>query len=182
MRQFYLREGVAMVEILDNILNNILSYINYLVIINFFIILLLIIMIASMKSKLKNLEKKYKSFTTNAEEKSVEGLLLDSIELSNNISNKNKEIENRLNYLDRNIQKCVQKVGVVRYNAFDNVGSDLSFAIAILDGNDNGVVINGIYSRESSSTYAKAISEGKSKYTLSAEEIQAIDIAKKSSR
>jgi len=47
------------------------------------------------------------------------------------------------------------KVGVVRYNAFDDVGSDLSFSIALLDDNDNGVVISGIYSRESSTTYAK---------------------------
>jgi len=60
------------------------------------------------------------------------------------------------------------------------VGSNLSFAIALLDGNDNGIVLNGIYSRESTTTYAKSIINGQSKYALSAEEIQAIDIARKS--
>ena len=75
--------------------------------------------------------------------------------------------------------QCVQKVVVVRYNAFDNVGSDLSFTIALLDSSDNGVVINGVYARDSSSTYAKPIVSGKSKYVLSAEEMQALDIAKK---
>jgi len=81
--------------------------------------------------------------------------------------------------LERDLQRCIQKVGVVRYNAFDDVGSDLSFSIALLDDNDNGVVISGIYSRESSTTYAKKIVNGTSKNPLSAEELQAISESKK---
>lgn len=89
----------------------------------------------------------------------------------------NEEIKNYYTKLDSDIASCIQKVGLVRYNAFKDVGSDLSFAIALLDGNDNGVVFNGIYGSESSNIYAKPIKGKKSSYQLSDEEEYAIEIA-----
>ena len=72
---------------------------------------------------------------------------------------------------------CVQKIGIVRYNAFKDTGSDLSFALALLDEDNTGVVMNGIYSREMSNIYAKPVEKGKSPYTISEEEKLAIDKA-----
>ena len=112
-------------------------------------------------------------------ENNIEELLETCIDKVNQVSIKNKEIESDINNIERNLIQCVQKVGIVRYNAFDNVGSDLSFSIAMLDNNDDGVILSGIYSRDSSSSYAKPVVGGKSRYTLSAEEVQALDIAKK---
>ena len=66
---------------------------------------------------------------------------------------------------------------MVRYSAFKDTGSDLSFALALLDENNNGVVLNGIYSREMSNIYAKPVEQAKSHYTLSEEEQQAIQQA-----
>ena len=79
--------------------------------------------------------------------------------------------------MDSDIASCIQKVGLVRYNAFKDVGSDLSFAIALLDGNNNGVVFNGIYGSEYSNIYAKPIKNKESNYQLSQEEEYAIEIA-----
>ena len=79
--------------------------------------------------------------------------------------------------LDNDVNSCIQKIGLVRYNAFRDVGSDLSFAIALLDNNDNGVVLNGLYGSESSNIYAKPIKNGGSTYQLSEEEKYAIEIA-----
>ena len=110
----------------------------------------------------------------------IENVVFDCIEKANGVIEKNKELEYQLNSIERNMYYCLQKVGVIRYNAFDNVGSDLSFSIALLNNNDDGLVLSSLYSRESSSTYAKPITGGKSKYALSAEEIKAIDNAKKS--
>ncbi|WP_038289450.1 DUF4446 family protein [Acetivibrio straminisolvens] len=146
---------------------------------NSILILILLISLLIISSRLKELKKKYKKFMNGSDEKNIEQLLLDNINLSNDISLKNKEIENRVSSLERDLQRCIQKVGVIRYNAFDDVGSDLSFSIALLDENDNGVVISGIYSRESSTTYAKKIVNGTSKHVLSAEELQAISESKK---
>lgn len=109
----------------------------------------------------------------------IEEVLEDCIEKTNGVIGKNKELEYQLNTMKRNMYYCVQKIGVVRYNAFDNVGSDLSFSIAIMDNNDDGVVLSSLYSRDSSSTYAKPIAGGKSKHALSAEEIKAIDMARR---
>lgn len=95
------------------------------------------------------------------------------IDLEKAISETNtycKELENEM-------KDCVQKIGIVRYSAYKDSGSDLSFAVAMLDEKNNGVVFNGIYSREMSNTYAKPIIEGKSKYTLTDEETKALNKA-----
>ena len=68
--------------------------------------------------------------------------------------------------LDNKIKECIQKIGIVRYNAYSDAGNDLSFAVAMLDDKNNGIVFNGIYSREMSNIYAKPIVDGKSKYNL----------------
>jgi len=147
---------------------------------NIFLFLLLLIISLANKSSIKKLKKKYERFMTGFENKSMEGMLEEVSQKLDDMKEKNKEIEQHLNFLDRNLINCIQKIGIVRYNAFDNVGSNLSFSVALLDNMDNGVVISGIYARDSSSTYAKPIISGKSKYSLSGEEIQAIEIAKKS--
>jgi hypothetical protein len=148
------------------------------------IILLVLLLIYTIISsfKIKKLRLKYEKFMNGVSEGNLEEILLEYIERLKIIEIKNKEMENRLSNAELNIINCVQKVGVVRFNAFDNVGSDLSFSVALLDDNDDGIVLSGLYSRESSCTYAKPIMSGNSKYALSAEEMKAIDIAKKSGR
>lgn len=68
----------------------------------------------------------------------------------------------------------LQKVGVVRFNPFKEVGSNQSFSIAFLDAENDGVVITGYYNREMNRVYAKPIEKGKSQYPLSKEEEEAI--------
>lgn len=144
-----------------------------------FIIINCIMLIANIK-KTNKIKVKYNRFMNGLSDRNIEELLETCLSNTNSVSAKNREIEHKINDIERQLIQCVQKVGIVRFNAFDNVGSDLSFSIALLDNNDTGVVVSGIYSRDSSSTYAKPVSGAKSKYTLSAEEIQAIDIARKS--
>lgn len=107
----------------------------------------------------------------------VDELLKKYIKEVEEIKRDNSEIKNYYTKLDSDLASCIQKVGLVRYNAFRDVGSDLSFAIALLDGNDNGIVFNGIYGSESSNIYAKPIKNKTSNYQLSEEEEYAIDIA-----
>jgi hypothetical protein len=147
---------------------------------NFFLILVLLLMNASNRAKIRRLRSKYDKFMNGSNGLSIEQLLEECIDKLNDVIEKNKELEYQINSIKRNIYYCVQKVGVVRYNAFDDVGSDLCFSIALLDNNDDGVVISGLYARDSSTTYAKPILRGKSRYALSAEEIKAIDLARRS--
>jgi hypothetical protein len=76
----------------------------------------------------------------------------------------------------------VQKVGIVRFNPFSEIGGDQSFSIALLDGNDDGLVLTSFYTREGNRVYGKPIKAGASRYALSKEEIKAIETAKKYGR
>jgi len=75
----------------------------------------------------------------------------------------------------------VQKVGLIRFNPFQETGGDHSFSIALLDGKDTGVVLTGLHTRERTRVYAKAIKKGKSEHELSNEEKKAFTKAKKAS-
>lgn len=150
--------------------------------VNFLFIIILFILQWKTRTQYKKLKSKYHSFMNGLSDRNMEELLEDCLQRMQVTADKNREIENHLNQVERDLLQCIQKVGVVRFNAFENVGSDLSFSIALLDQHDHGIVISSIYSRDTSSTYAKAIAAGKSKHPLSAEEVQAIDLAKKNNR
>ena len=79
--------------------------------------------------------------------------------------------------LDEKTKNCIQKVVIFRYNAYKDTGSDLSFAVCLLDEKNDGVVFNGIYSRDMSNIYAKPIENGLSKYKVTPEEQEAINRA-----
>jgi hypothetical protein len=82
------------------------------------------------------------------------------------------EISNKIHAL---AQRSVHKVGIIRFNPFKDIGGDQSFALALLDGKDSGIVISSLHTREGTRIYSKPISKGISeKYTLTEEEKQAI--------
>jgi len=96
-----------------------------------------------------------------------------------NIERDNRFRDRDISQLYALLENCVQKIGVVRYNAFHNVGSDQSFSVALLDSDDNGVVLSSIYGRDYSTTYAKPVRYGESEYILTEEEEDAIGLARK---
>ena len=114
------------------------------------------------------------SKTTNIEE-----TLINYMEKVNSVKENEKEIIENIKEIEEQLEKCAQKVGLVRYNAFKDTGSDLSFALAVLDNKNNGFILNGIYSREMSNIYARKITEGYCKSKLSEEEEQALKEAMK---
>ena len=128
--------------------------------------------------KLSKLNNKYKNFMKKiGNGKNIEEDLETFMHVVRNVEKQNKEISNNIEELNTNLKDCIKKVGMVRYSAFQDTGSDLSFSLALLDEYNTGVVLNGIYSREISNIYAKPIKEGKSAYTLSTEEKEAIQRA-----
>lgn len=84
------------------------------------------------------------------------------------------EIRRRQRELERQLRSCVRTPGVVRFNAFDDVGSDLSYACALLDAKGDGVVLSGLFGRHEARTYAKPVKDGDSSYHLTDEEKEAI--------
>lgn len=150
---------------------------NFLVVVSVLVILLIIGFII-MIIKLSSINKKYRTFMKKlGNGNNIEEDLENYIYRVERVEKENNQIKELIDSLDNNMEKCIQKIGMVRYNAFKDTGSNLSFALALLDENNNGVVFNGIYSREMSNIYAKPVEKGKSSYTISEEEKEAIQMA-----
>lgn len=132
--------------------------------------------------KVATLSAAYHSFMQGQNGASLEGVLAS---LNRDMAGVQTLIEadrDRLREVESVLDTAVRGVGVVRFNAFQDTGSDLSFAVALLDAGENGLVISSIYGREESRTYAKPVRDGKSPYQLSGEEQEAIRRAKVATR
>lgn len=138
----------------------------------------LIMMVISLIIYVYKINKKYLNFMKRLGNGSnLDEMLKQYLEAVAEIKQDNSEIKAYYTKLDNDIASGIQKIGLVRYNAFQNVGSDLSFALALLDRENNGCILNGLYGSESSNIYAKPIKNGESKYQLSEEEKEALKIA-----
>lgn len=157
-------------EVNNIIASNLALVVLVLVLIN---LLFFIALLNSNRSR-KRLWQKYQELMAGFEQEGLEQLLLDCRHKIDILLDKVGELESLGKELKRKYALSVQKVGLVRYNALQTMGGDLSFSLALLDGQANGVVITCIYGREESRTYAKPITNGSSNYALSEEEKQAI--------
>ncbi len=158
---------------MDNFINSI-GMENIILILGIMNVVLLIAFIINIL-KTSKIDKKYNNFIKKiGNGRNIEEDLENYMYRVERVEKQNTEITEDIRNLDKTIENCIQKVGIVRYSAFKDTGSDLSFALAMLDENNNGVVLNGIYSREMSNIYAKPIQNGKSRYTVSEEEQEAI--------
>lgn len=156
---------------------NFLKTETFLIIIAGMNILLLILYLCNML-KLKKINKNYKTFMKKiGNGNNIDEMLKNYINKVDAVSDKNEEIINYCKTIDNRISLCIKKVGMVRYSAFKDTGSDLSFALALLNDKNDGVILNGIYSREMSNIYAKQVIAGKCSNKLSEEERQALEIA-----
>ena len=127
--------------------------------------------------RLGSLKKKYDFFMQGENGASLERKL--SVEVSE-IRDAAKGLETMLTEQAaiRNIQSnTIQKIGFIKYNAFENIGNDLSFALTLLDGNNNGICISSIYGRNESRIFSKPIVKGKSLVSLSQEELESLNEA-----
>ena len=140
------------------------------------VILLLILVIVLFRS-LNKVEAKYRKVTRGVNNKNLEEIIveyLNRVEESKKIS---EDIKSLYGDMDSRIKDCIQKVSVIRYKAFEDVGSDLSFSVAMLDENNDGILLTGIFGRNESTTYAKPIEKGISRYDSSEEEEEALNNA-----
>lgn len=125
------------------------------------------------------IKKRYKIFKSGANNENMEVLLQKYIEISSKVQNENISIEKEINSIKTKMLNNVQKIGITKYNAFSDMSSNLSFSVAILDGNDNGVILTELYSRNTSTLYIRKIENGLCDIELSSEEKEAIEKAQK---
>lgn len=119
-----------------------------------------------------------KALTSGMGGKNLEELLISHMKNLKDAFAEIDKVKKTNEYLDDIASRSIHKVGLVRFNPFQDTGSDQSFALALLDLYDNGVVVSSIHGREGTRTYAKAVRGGTSEHHLSQEESQAIEQAR----
>lgn len=159
------------------IINSIIKSEIFLIVVALVNLVLLILYFCNL-FKLKKINKNYNKFMKKlGNGNNIDEMLKKYISKVEEVNEKNDDIIKYCDKLDKEISLSIKKVGMIRYSAFKDTGSDLSFALALLNDNNDGVLLNGIYSREMSNIYAKQIIQGKTVSKLSDEERQALDIA-----
>lgn len=138
------------------------------------IIIIQLITTLVMTKSMGKLKDKYRKLTRGINNDNLENIVLNYMDKIDEVQQENKQLKIENEELREKLKTCIQKVSVVRYKAFEDVGSDLSFSVALLDENNDGIVLTGIYARTESTTYAKPIDQGISRYDLSEEEKDAL--------
>lgn len=149
----------------------------YLFIGAFAAIALLLLISIVLCINLGRLSKRYKKFMGGKNAKSLEkdimGLYEDNRLIKASMEKNRKDIEN----LYRKLEGTFQKIGIVKYDAFGQMGGQLSFSLALLDENDNGFILNSVHSTEGCYSYTKEIKNGLCDISLGDEEKKALDLA-----
>lgn len=141
------------------------------------VLLILLILLIVLLVKYSKLKKRYDKFMQGKNASSLEedmhGVFEDMKMLKNNADKNRKDIR----ILYKNMERTFQKLGIVKYDAFNQMGGQLSFSLALLDENNDGFIINSVHSSEGCYSYTKEIKGGTSPISLGAEEEQALSIA-----
>lgn len=141
------------------------------------LLIVVLILLILMIKKVKLLSRNYKNFMRGKDAESLEEVILKKFDEIDELKTANRENRKQIEDITQNLLLTYQKIGIIKYDAFQEMGGKLSFALALLDKSNNGFVMNSMHNRESCYTYIKEIIDGKSYITLSEEEKKAVDKA-----
>ena len=140
------------------------------------LLLLLILTIANM-AQMRKLKKNYRIFMTGKDAKNLETVLIERLQQVDDLIASNQANEKNIENIVKEMRLTYQKMGLIKYDAFHEMGGKLSFSLAMLDMRNNGFIINAMHTREGCYTYIKEIVDGNWIIVLSEEEKEALDRA-----
>ena len=133
------------------------------------VIMILAGLLFSVKGKLNALQSKYDYFTQ-GKEANIDVVLTDTLTELHKTQAELAELQAKHAKLQAQVQGCLQNVKLIRYDAFDAMGGEMSYSLLLTDAKKDGILLTSIYGREESRSYVKDIKEGKSSYPLAEEE------------
>jgi len=143
-----------------------------------FIFLVMLFVIILMKMEISQMQRQYKKMMAGSEGANLENMLSEHAEGTQKIIAEQKRIDDDIDSVKTLLERAITKVAVVRFDAFEDTSSELSYCAALLDSNNTGLIISGINGREEARTYAKPIVRGESvHYKLTKEEQQVLQEA-----
>lgn len=149
----------------------------YLFIAAYALILILIIVVIVQAIKFNKLSKKYKKFMSGKNAKSLEKDIVGLYEDNKFIKASAEKNRNDISALYKKLESTFQKIGIVKYDAFNQIGGQLSFSLALLDENNNGFILNSVHGAEGCYSYTKEIKNGMCEISLGEEEKEALNMA-----
>ena len=142
---------------------------------------IMLIMLIVIMFKVNKLKKRYEVFMSGKDVKSLEDTLIMRLEQIDTLIKANSENVENIEVLAKRMKSAFRKVGLVKYDAFHEMGGKLSFSLALLNENEDGFILNAVHSREGCYTYMKDIIAGNAVVVLSEEEKTALNMAKENS-
>lgn len=141
------------------------------------IILILLILNIINICNISKLKKKYNKFMQGKNAKSLENEIAGLFEDNKFIKNSVEKNKSDIKTIYQKFESAFQKIGIVKYDAFNQMGGKLSFSLALLDENNNGFILNSVHSTEGCYSYTKEIKNGQCKISLGEEEEEALKMA-----
>ena len=138
------------------------------------VLLILFILVIINIVQMKKLKKNYRIFMSGKDAKTLEDTLIQRLDQVDSLLESNEENDRNIKVLSKNKKCNYQKMGLIKYDAFHEMGGKLSFSLAMLDMRNNGFIINAMHTREGCYTYIKEIIDGNSVIVLSEEEQEAL--------
>jgi hypothetical protein len=124
------------------------------------------------------IERRLKRFFTGSKAENLEGVMADISKQLSEVKNTQVQINKHLLTVDKRLDKSIRSVETIRFNPFEDAGSNQSFAMSFLNDEGDGVIISSLYARDRMSIFAKPITKGASEFELSTEEKQVLDKSK----
>lgn len=149
-----------------------------IILIAMFVLIIILFFIAIRTNmKYNRLKASYTTFMRGMNGKTLEDSIFEKFSELDNMVDTVQKNRKDIRELNKNVRANYQKVGIVKYDAFNEMGGKLSFAIALLDGKDSGFILNSMHSRDGCYNYVKEIVNGQSYIELSEEEAESLEKA-----
>ena len=145
-----------------------------IIIILLILVVFLLVRSISYNMRLSRLERRYKIFMKDSDAQSLEKVFVRKFAQIDRLYEAKEDHDHDILFLKKNMEKMFNKYGVEKYDAFDDVGGKLSFALALLDKENTGLILNAVHSRDNCFLYLKEIVKGESYVMLSQEEVEAL--------
>lgn len=141
------------------------------------LLLALVVIVALLVRRTARLARRLASITRGSDERSLEAILEAHLTRVHQVVRDLEAVESRTVVLERDLKRAFARVGLVRYNPFEDTGGNQSFALALLDAHGDGFVVSSLHSRNQTRLYAKGVKAGRSEAGISEEEAEALRMA-----
>jgi hypothetical protein len=137
----------------------------------------LVVVAVVLARRLTEQTRRLDGLTRGSDERSLEGILESHLGRVHQVVRDVEKVAARTAILERDSKRAFARVGLVRYNPFEDTGGNQSFALALIDAKGDGFIVSSLHSRNATRLYAKSLSGGRSEVALSTEEAEALKLA-----